>query len=270
MGFGSAIGVKEPVIGDEFHPAIECRDPVTGQWLFGRGLDLGLRGPSDHEYGDVATAFPSALLVPRNEWQARIEQTERTQSRLSDLCTLAGLPHKDQASTNYCWANAPVYAMEVMRVKQNQPMVILSPASVAAPIKGYRNVGGWGKEALEWIVQYGAAPVSLWPANGINKSFATKTTIAEAAKYRVDEWCELVPRNIEQLVSMLLHRIPVPVGYNWWGHEVTAIDAVWLDGTVAIRIRNSWANWGDNGYGILQGNRMLPDDAVAPFTTLAV
>jgi C1A family cysteine protease len=45
---------------------------------------------------------------------------------------------------------------------------------------------------------------------------------------------------------------------------------VGLDGTHAIRIRNSWGmGWGSQGYGILQGAKMRADDAVSPRSAIA-
>jgi hypothetical protein len=91
-----------------------------------------------------------------------------------------------------------------------------------------------------------------------------------AQQYRVDKWLELEPRNIDQLVSLDLRDIPVPVAYNWWGHEVTAYDAVWVNGEIGIRCRNSWGmSYGHLGFFLLQGNKMYPDDAVAPLTATA-
>ena len=261
------------IINDE--TSSHLYDPPAG---FQRGLELGLRGPSDHEYGDIATAYTSDFDIPKSEWQARIEEIKERKSSLRHLCKLAlhpdgvttGLPCKDQSQTNYCWINAPTYATEVIRVRQNQPLVTLSPASVGAQLTNYRNVGGWGKDALDGIRRLGLTPTNLWPANAIDNRYLTAASKAEALKYRIDEWTELAPRNLNQLVSMLLRRIPVAVGYNWWGHEVTATGLLWLDGTVALEIRNSWSmGWGDEGYGILQGNKMLPDDAVCPRTAIA-
>jgi hypothetical protein len=232
----------------------------------GRGLEL----PAEPSYAGVAEPFPDALLVPRGEWQGRIaERTERKQ-RLRDLVDAAGLPVKDQGSTNYCWVNAPAYCTEVVRVLQGEPTVVLSPASAGAQIKGFRNVGGWGKEALEWIVAHGLVPVAHWPANAIDRRYKTPENLTRARSYRVDEWWVLEPRNLDQLVSCLLRNIPVAVGYKWWGHEVTGLDPVWLDGEVALLIANSWGpQWGTNGFGVLQGRRLLPDDAVAPRTAIA-
>ena len=62
------------------------------------GLDLSDRpNEDDYGYGAVADPFPPQLLIPRSEWQARIEEMEATQTRLSDLAKLYGLPCKNQA-----------------------------------------------------------------------------------------------------------------------------------------------------------------------------
>lgn len=235
---------------------------ATGLRLEGRKTPFGqMRG---------ASPFPDELLIPRSEWQARIQEMEERKSRHSDIVIQAGLPCKDQARTNYCWANAPVYCVEAQRVIQNQPMVILSPASIAAPIKQFQNEGGWGEEALNYMIDNGVCPASLWPANAIDRRYLTAANKAAAKDYMVSEWWELVPRNLDQLISCLLRRVPIAVGYNWWRHEVTACDPVWIDGDIGVRIRNNWGmNWGSQGFAVLQGRRMLPDDAVGPRQLLA-
>ncbi len=233
------------------------------------GLKLALRTTA---FGAIPSAppFPSSMIIPKNDRQGWIEDAEKNKSRTSDVIIASGLPCKDQGQTNYCWINAPTHCVEITRVLQNQPMVILSPASAGGPIKQFRNVGGWGEEGLEWIVQHGLVPVDHWPANSIDSRLYTEANKQLALDYRVTEWWELQPRNMDELISCLLHRIPVAVGYNWWGHEVTAIDCVWLDGEIAIRIRNSWGmSWGDKGFSILQGNKMIPDDAVCARVTVA-
>ncbi|NBW16500.1 MAG: hypothetical protein EBR82_51815 [Caulobacteraceae bacterium] len=262
--FASQISIDEPIIHDYSREELQNPPPDCG-----RGLNLSLRGSGDYEYGDVADPFPASLLIPQSEWQARIQEMEASKSRLSDMIRLANLPPKDQASTNYCWINAPTHACEIVRLQQGQPMVILSPASAGAQITNYRNVGGWGKDGLQFIVDHGLVPVDKWPANAINPKYATPENLQLAKQYRVVEWTELKPRNLQQLMSMLLRRIPVAVGYNFWSHEVVAVDPVWIDGGPAIRIRNSWKGWGDYGFGILQGSKALPDDAVAPRTANA-
>lgn len=255
--------MSKPFIIDDGTPLHKFDDGGLG-----RGLDLGLRGPEG--YAGVADPFPSSLLIPRSEWQARIAERQERKATMRDKIRQAGIKVKNQARTNYCWINAPTWCVELTRMVQGQEHVVLSPASAGARIKNFRNVGGWGKEGLEWIIANGVAPVDLWPANAIDKRYDTAETRAAAMNYRVVEWWEIQPRNIDQLVSCVLRDVPVAVGYNWWGHEVTVVDAVWIDNAIALLIGNSWdVTWGDEGYGTIQGNRMLPDDAVAPRSALA-
>jgi len=235
----------------------------------GRGLKLQNRGSKDYEYGDLASPFPNELLIPRSDWRGMIEEQEKQKSRISDMIHYYKLPYKDQASTNYCWINAPIHCLEIVRLQQSPNIVILSPASVGAKIKNYRNVGGWGKEGLEGIIKWGAVPVDRWPANAIDRKYDTESNREVALNYRVVEWVECIPRNIDQMVSLLLRRKPGASGLNWWRHEVTYTELVWLDGAPAVRARNSWKGYGDNGFFILQGSKMLADDLVFPFSALA-
>lgn len=266
--FESALLPGELIIDDNSGDDVTC---VPGDKS--TGLKLGLRSTP---FGQIknAPAFPKELLIPRSEWQARIQEMEERKSRTSDLCIAAGLPCKDQSSTNFCWANAPVHCLEIVRLQQGQPMVILSPASVGGPIKHFKNVGGWGEEALEWIVEHGACPVDQWPANAIDDDYYTEANKATAKDYRVTEWWELTPRNTDELISCLLRRLPVACGYNWQGHETTAVDAVWKNGQIGTRNRNSWSmDWpsaGAGGWYILQGQKMLADDAVCPRVAVAI
>ena len=205
-------------------------------------------------------------LIPRNEWAARIKEMEETKTRLSDIVDLAGLKSLDQNGTNYCWCNAVVTAMETLQAVQNQPIVKLSSASVAAPIKGYRNQGGWGGEALDYIVEHGVAPASDWPANAIKREYDNETSRASRKLHSIKQWWDLTPRNIDQLMTCLLLRLPVPIGLNWWGHEVCAMDPVVIGSNAfGTRIRNSWGDsYGDHGFAILSESKSRPDDAVAP------
>lgn len=264
MSFTSELYRNEFVINDD---SSTNKYAVPGEGM-GRGLILN-RSSNGFEYGGLATPFPQELLIPRSEWQGMIQEQEEQKSRISDYITRWKLPHKDQATTNYCWINAPVHCLETLRVVQDQLMVILSPASVGAKIKNYRNVGGWGKEGLEGIIKFGCVPVTKWPANAIDKRYDTAENREEALLYRVKDWYECIPRNLDQMVSLLLRRKPGAAGLNWWSHEVMYAECVWLDGQIAIRFRNSWRGYGDNGFAILQGSKMYADDLVFPSTALA-
>jgi hypothetical protein len=263
--FSSRVFPGEPII-NESTPEHVTHDAGEG---CSRGLTLEDRPREGYAYSGFARKFTDDLLIPRSEWQARIEERQEKSGTWMQLTTALRVPHKNQQSTNFCWANAPVHAAELLRVRHGLPYVSLSPASIACKIKNFRNVGGWGLDAVKYSFQNGIATSAAWPDTAIDRRWDRPETWEAAKSYRYREWIECEPRNLDQLVSCLLRDIPMPGGYNWWGHQITNCDPIWLDGTVAIRIRNSWQNWGKDGYGILQGNRMLPDDACGPISVRA-
>ena len=242
---------------DNFHRFAE--DPVVGGEQMSRGMEEWRLA-----WGSYASV-PQSLMIPRSEWDERIEEMERTRSRISDMTDAVGnLPVLNQNGTNYCWINGVVRCFELTRMVQGEPTVRLSPASAGGPIKNYRNVGGWGDEGLDYIVKHGVVPVDLWPPNAIDRKYDTEESRKKRKEFMVPEWTELRPRNEDELISLLLNRIPVAVGFNWWRHLVCAVDPVALGrGQYGTRIDNSWGpQWGENGRGILKGTRHLPDGAV--------
>lgn len=232
----------------------------------GRGRDVPARAPLG--LAAVADPFPADWLIPKSEWQAIIQDRQRFKATMKEFLLSQGVKVLNQQMTNYCWCNAPTFSVMVVRAKANQKNVRLSPASVGGPLTSYRNVGGWGKDALQRISDVGVVPQDLWPANDISRRYDTPATWAAAKKYRIPRWIVCV--TLEQVISCVLRGYPVPVGYNWWGHEVCAVDVNWRDGEPTLIIANSWDDtWGDQGYGELQGRRMIPDDAVCPITARA-
>jgi hypothetical protein len=69
----------------------------------------------------------------------------------------------------------------------------------------------------------------------------------------------------------LLLNIPCAVDFNWWGHSVCAIRLVRVEaGSYGLGIDNSWTDsWETKGYGILRGQKAVPDGAIAVRTTVA-
>jgi hypothetical protein len=264
VSFTSQIYPGEKIIDDE--NAHLYATPNEDEF---RGLDLGLRGPGEYAYGDAATPFPEKLLLSWSEIEEWIKDMEKHKTRNSDIIYKHKLPHKDQSNTNFCCVNAVVAAVETVRTRQNQRQVILSPASAGAIIKNFRNVGGWGKEAVEFIAQRGLNEVVDWPANAIDRKYATRSNAEKALNYTVSEWYECAPKNLQQMFSALCRGMVGAGGFLWWGHEVMLADPMWLDGEPAMRIRNSWKDWGEFGFGILRGNKMKADDCIMLQSVLA-
>lgn len=200
-----------------------------------------------------------------------------------------------------CWIHGPTNAARLCRARDNQPYVQLSATCAGAQIKNFRREGGWGEEGIRFLAENGTCSVEFWPENSFNRSHLTDEMKANMRLHRVTEWDDLPQRNLDALHTYGFLRIPVAVGYNWWGHEVCYCDPVetgvsevrtdtgklsltydqkYIDLLMALagfgdsfldgRIWNSWSDdWGTNGMGILRGSKLLPDDAVAPRVIVA-
>jgi hypothetical protein len=210
--------------------------------------------------------IPDELLYPESEWEPRAKELEQNKANLSSLAKMLGVPVLDQEQTNYCWIFGVIGAFMLIRAMQGQKMIELSPASVGGPVTGFRNVGGYGEQGIVQLQKFGAVPTEFWGATDINSRLWTPENKAIAANYTCPEWFRLQPRNLKQLVSLLLRGVPVAVGFDWWGHLVYAVDVVFINGKLGIRIRNSWGNIPQypDGYAVIQGNKMLFTDGTAP------
>ena len=230
-----------------------------GRGLIPRDLDANPHGSMG-----FAAAF-DLPIIPRTEWSDRIKEMKATESRLSDVWRLRKLEPLNQGQTNYCWAHGPVTAMMIIRAVNNLPSVRLAATAVGAQVKNFKNVGGWGGEALAFIVEHGVPSTEFWTPNDINRKYVTQAMKDNAALHKVVEWYDLKPRSFDQLMTCLLLRIPVAVGYNWWSHEVCAIDPVEISpNNYGADIMNSWGLWSDDGIATLTESKAIPDDAVAP------
>lgn len=233
------------------------------------GVEMGRGYMARDEVLDPPFSFCQRLglpLIDPSEYRDRIEEMERTKTRLSDLIKAAGMRSKNQKSTNYCWVFAATSAVQVVRIIQGEQHVELSPASVGCPITNYRNVGGWSTRAIEYGGPKGWVPSSMWPDTAIDATYDNAQTKAERANYLCPEWWELSSRSDQELMTCLLSRIPVAIGQNHWSHAVLACDPlIDASGNTSHRDLNSWSeSYGDKGWFIQAGNKKYADDAVAP------
>lgn len=272
MAFESRLSPRETVI-DDGNAHLYAGDYVSadGRVICGRGRVA--RDYTRQPFGGLGFAkpMPVGFVIPRSEWADRVEQLERTKSRVSDVLRRYNVPPLNQSNTNYCWANGPVTALQYAIAASGSPYIELSAASVAARIKNGRNEGGWGGDAVEFMVEHGINTVDEWPVNSRDvRQYDTEENRRKAAMRKVTEWYELDARDFDSLATLCLRGFATAVGYNWWGHEVCACDLVALPGRKwGIRIRNSWGDWEDNGFSVLTESKATPDDAVAPVVLMA-
>lgn len=233
--------------------------------------------------------LPSEIkLIPKSEWSARIKERNSLKSSLSNIRRTSGPGGKSIPSLNqndgrgrwgYCWAHSSSMAHMFIRALMGQPYKQLSAFMVAAILKNYQDQGAWGALSLDFIERIGQCTTDEWPQLGVDRKYDTPAMRAVAAKYKVtadfadinaDFWDRSMA--FEAVMSLLLSNRPVVADYNWWGHSVVLMDPVEIEsGSFGVKGLNSWGDdWGDVGEFTLQGNKAVPDGAVAPMTAMAV
>lgn len=272
MGYVSKLYPKEFIVDESnrgrYAPPSDVM--INGEH-FARGLELPPPEERAKAYASLqaeghARPFDRPIFS-REVIRDIIKDREQNGTILSALLRNKKIPTSNQDSTNFCWFYGMVSAYNAKRAWRNYPYVEFSRESGTGPIKGYRNSGGWGVQALEYIIKYGIMPQELWPRYYYkNAQYNTPANLAIAANYKITEWWILQDRNFLQMMTALCMDEPVAVGYNWWSHEVCAVDPVIIGSTdLGIRIWNSWGNsYGDQGYAILAESKATPDDAVIP------
>lgn len=236
---------------------------------YDRGLAIDAPGYGTAEgYAGAAEPFPAELLIPESEWAARIKEMDERKAWPHDVAYGRGkVTIKNQGRLPYCWIFATTTALEIVRAAQNQPHVELSATSAGAWISGFRRRGGFGREAIEGLGEHGAAPVSLWPEQRLDRSLDTPQARQAAAKFKASEWYYI--NTWPATVSALLRGLPVSAGYNWWMHQVCLVKLGIRDGEACPYLANSWSTqWGEQGFGWLEGRRKVPNDAVCPRAAL--
>lgn len=244
------------------------------------------RGYVERDYSvdpEEMFAPPSEMkLIPRSEWDARIDEQEKLQSSLEHirLSALDGqpIPSLDQNGQGFCWAYSPGSSILLGRARDNQPYVRVSPHAVACKIKGFRDEGGWCGLSAKFARETGYPSEEFWPQKSMSRANDNEKTWENAKLHRITEdWVDLTRQvydqnlTFDQLATCLLMNIPCPVDFNWWSHSVCALRLVRIEaGSYGIKIWNSWGDqWSDRGMGILQGSRAIPNGAIANRVTTA-
>jgi hypothetical protein len=234
--------------------------------------------PRDYKKDPIRVSAGNEVpLIPRAEWDDRLEEQAKTKSRLSDIRMTGNfgkmIPSLNQGSFGFCWNHSGTAGGQIIRAVMGLPYVPLSAFAACAIINDFKDGGGWGSAGLEFAIKRGYPPQSHWPQGSISRQHDNPETWAEAKKYQVIEgvidldgmipWQNLA---FEAVASLLLSRIPVITDFMWWGHSVLALDLVKLpDGGYGIRILNSWGDsWESNGMAVLTGQKAIPNGAVAP------
>lgn len=195
-------------------------------------------------------------IIPREEWPRLIKEGQG--SFLKDY-NQGLLPSHNQGSTSRCWVHGSVRAMEYLGLWEGKAPQLLSPDSVAYPIEGTRDRGGYPEDACQQIAKFGACRQELWPERDLSPKRADPNWKADALYQRLLRW--IVPETFEQQFTLAIYRIPGAIGLGWWGHLVCALQPVQI-GTreFGLGIDNSWGDdWKDHGYAVLDEESATAD-----------
>lgn len=232
----------------------------------GRGLER--RDYSAQPYGSVpgVSAYAGAVKT-KAECIEIARQRKAAKAMNRDVADLFSIPIYDQNGTNYCWINAVIKMLLYAQAKSGQKVVQLSAASCGAPIKNFKNQGGWGGEAIEYLKKHGGVPVEFWPNNAIDRKYDTPANDARRVPFKAVECMELEENNLDQLRSVLSDGWLVAAGLPWWGHEILITD---YDDDDTYLFDNSWGlQWGDRGRGALTPKKAQGDYVAIRVTTAA-
>jgi hypothetical protein len=219
-------------------------------------------------------------LIPRSEWHDRIAEKVATKSQLSDMRLKAGIPSLDQGQVGYCWAHSVTGTVMMSRMVSNEPYVPLSAYAVAATIKKGRDEGGWCGLSAQFLRTKGVMPQSVWPQGDYRnpRKYDTPENWARAAQFKttgeyVDLTRDVYDQNLtlDMIDSLGLMGMPMAWDFNWWGHSVMGLDAVFPEaGSVARQGRNSWGDsWQNGGWFVLRGSKAVPDSALCIYMAVA-
>lgn len=255
------------LIGDMIHPSFIYHPNVDGQ--------IKAHGYVERDYKLYPREMfdpPSSMpMIPKSEWSDRIKDLESQKASLSHI--RGEIPSLDQGQVGYCWNHSTAHCVTILRAVAGLPYVPLSAYAVGATIKKGADEGGWCGLSAKFLRERGIPSQALWPQGDRDYRKYDKPEVwANAALHKVSEdWVDLTREvydqslTFEQVASCLLSGTPCAVDFNWWGHSVCALDLVEISsGNFGLRIWNSWSDkWGDRGMGVLEGQKAIPNGAVA-------
>lgn len=223
--------------------------------------------PREEYNGPVCASAPDdSDLIDWAEFPDRIADMERTKSSLKYIWQDSQIGVLNQRQTNYCWAFASVTALMVERAVMNLPFVRLSPSSVAGPITGYQNVGGYVEAALQWMIDHGVATEEFVPQTTLSRSDYKTGWQNNATMYKVAQW-EDVGRNKQRQISKILQRKPLSCAFMFMSHAIMLLNVTDDNPRLPANNPNRYGyeplnSWGD-GIIKFEGSRALADNCYA-------
>jgi hypothetical protein len=175
-------------------------------------------------------------IIPSSQWASYVGQISLRPYVKTVL---------NQGSVGSCACEATAQAVMIARAFAfpTLPHVELNPWFIYQETSGGRDRGSSIDENLAFAMEYGIAPVSVWPRSKGWNARPTKEAYEAAKEFRIKEVFDIA--TVNGMVSALLKGFPVVYGSN--GHAVTKVEH--LNDREGLDI-NSWGTgWGSGGFG---------------------
>lgn len=224
--------------------------------------------PRDEYTGPVCASAPAddEELIPWEAMPDKIADMVRAKNSIKDIWFGSKIGKLNQGRTNYCWAFASVNALMLQRAVEGKPFVHLSPSSIAGPITGYRNIGGYVEEALDWMIKKGVASEEYVPQTTLSRSDYKVGWQANAELHKVSGW-EDVGRNKQRQITKLLNKKPLSCAFMYMSHAMAVVNVTDDNPRMPANNPNRYGleplnSWGD-GIIKIEGSRAIADNCYA-------
>lgn len=198
-------------------------------------------------------------VIPEQFWD---ELAASQWHAAKDLCYRYTL---DQDGIGSCAAESACGTKAACDTRQGLPMVLYNPLGTYYTTSGGSDRGSVIGENLELIVSQGCFPEEVWPRSKGFRAEPSKEAKEIAGFFRLREFFTVT--DTASLVSALLQGYNVHAGYS--GHAISFSRYM---GKGVLRFKNSWGQWGEDGFGTLSVSKVYyPYGAyaykdVVPFT----
>ena len=248
-------------------------DYINKENMMNHSYLLGTNKFADLTNAEYIDTYLSNTFVKKS--YCIIKTLNDTLSTSVDWVTLGAVtPIKNQQNCGSCWAFSTVSALESLHKIQTGNLVEFSEQQLVSCSQKYMNMGcngGLMQNAFSYVVDNGITTEQSYPytsgtteKSGTCKSFTSVYKIKgcynvgsneyqltqHIAKQPVSVSIDAGSRNF-QLYSSGIFDAPCGSGQNGeivLNHGVVAVGYGTSNGKNYYRVRNSWGNWGDNGY----------------------